>query len=152
MHERMCVSAGQAVPRSAGAGRPDTVAGPEPEPPSRLVAVIGASGRDGTTGAELLDTIVSRGFRGAVYAVNPHDAGADVHGVPCVAALADLPRPPDLAVVAVPADAVLAVAAACGRFGASALMVITPGLTAEQGRDLLAVCHEHGMRLVGTPG
>ncbi|MFI0411739.1 GNAT family N-acetyltransferase [Actinomadura sp. 3N508] len=115
----------------------------------RTVVVVGASRRRGTVGAEILHNIVDGGFKGTVYAVNPHSAGADLHGVPCVAALADLPEPPDLAVITVPAGSVPGVAAACGRSGASALVVISSGLSAAQGRDLLAICREHGMRLVG---
>ncbi|RKS78803.1 acyl-CoA synthetase (NDP forming) [Actinomadura pelletieri DSM 43383] len=115
----------------------------------RVVVVVGASRRRGTVGAEVLRNIVSGGFKGAVYAVNPHSAGADLHGAPCVAALADLPEPPDLAVITVPAGSVPGVAAACGRAGASALVVISSGLSAAQGAELLAISREHGMRLVG---
>src|SRR5690606_20443766 len=115
----------------------------------RSVVVIGASRERGTAGAELLHNIVAGGFKGAVYAVNPHCAGRDLHGAPCVATLADLPEPPDLAIVAVPAQSVPAVAAACGRSGIPALVVISSGLSADQGGRLLAVCREHGMRLVG---
>ncbi|XRQ09229.1 GNAT family N-acetyltransferase [Actinomadura welshii] len=125
------------------------VASLEPLLRPRTVAVVGASRRRGTVGAEIVRNIVAGGFKGPVYAVNPHSAGTDLHGVPCVAALADLPERPDLAVITVPADAVVPVAAACGRAGTSALVVISSGLTADQGRDLVAVCREHGMRLVG---
>ena len=64
-------------------------------------------------------------------------------------AVADLPEPPDLALIAVPAPAVLDVAEACGRLGVKALTVITSGLDADACADLLAVCRRHGMRLVG---
>ncbi|TYB41048.1 bifunctional GNAT family N-acetyltransferase/acetate--CoA ligase family protein [Actinomadura chibensis] len=125
------------------------VASLEPLLRPRTVVVVGASRTTGTVGAEVLRNIVAGGFKGAVYAVNPHCPGPDLHGVPCVASLADLPESPDLVVVTVPAESVPGVAAACGRFGASALVVISAGLSAAQGRDLLAVCREHGMRLVG---
>lgn len=125
------------------------VASLEPLLRPRSVAVIGASRRRGTVGAELLRNIVAGGFKGAVYAVNPHCAGSDLHGAPCVATLADLPEAPDLAVITVPAPSVPGVAAACGRFGIPTLVVISSGFTAGQGRALLATCREHGMRLVG---
>ncbi|MFC4049313.1 GNAT family N-acetyltransferase [Actinomadura syzygii] len=126
------------------------VASLEPLLRPRTVVVVGASRNTGTVGAEVLRNIVAGGFKGSVHAVNPHCAGPDdLHGVPCVASLADLPEPPDLAVVTVPAESVPGVAAACGRFGTSALVVLSSGLSAAQGRDLLAVCREHGMRLVG---
>ena len=42
--------------------------------------------------------------------------------------MADLPEAPDLAMIAVPAPAVLRVAEDCGRLGVQALVVITSGL------------------------
>ncbi len=125
------------------------VASLEPLLRPRVIAVVGASWRRGTVGAELVRNIVSGGFKGAVHAVNPRAAGADLHGVPCVATLAELPERPDLVVVTVPADAVVGVAADCGRSGASALVVISSGLSVADGRELMAVCREYGMRLVG---
>ena len=61
----------------------------------------------------------------------------------------DLPEPADLAVIAVPAPAVLGVAEQCGQRGVRSLVVITSGLDAAACADLLAVCRRHGMRLVG---
>jgi acyl-CoA synthetase (NDP forming)/GNAT superfamily N-acetyltransferase len=112
----------------------------------RSVAVIGASRRPHTVGRSILHNIVTGGFAGKVYAVNPH--GHSMEGIHCVATVDDLPESPDLAVLAVPAAAVPEVAAACGRRGVRALTVITSGLAA-RGPDLLAICRRHGMRLVG---
>lgn len=113
------------------------------------VAVVGASRRAGTVGAAILENLRSGGYEGAVHAVNPHAAGRTLHGAPCVASPGELPERPDLAVVAVPAAAVVDAAGQCGRRGARALVVVSSGLTAAQGADLLAVCRAHGMRLVG---
>jgi acyl-CoA synthetase (NDP forming)/GNAT superfamily N-acetyltransferase len=110
------------------------------------VAVIGASRRRGSAGREILHNIVTGGFTGPVYAVNPH--GQSMEGVHCLPSVADLPEHVDLAVIAVPAPAVPGVAAECGRRGVRSLVVITSGLGAA-GADLLAVCRRHGMRLVG---
>jgi acyl-CoA synthetase (NDP forming)/GNAT superfamily N-acetyltransferase len=110
------------------------------------VAVIGASRKRGTVGREILQNIVSAGFRGAVYPVNPR--ASSLAGLPCLASAADLPEHVDVAVIAVPAAAVPAVAEQCGQRGVRSLVVITAGLGA-QGADLLAVCRRHGMRLVG---
>jgi acyl-CoA synthetase (NDP forming)/RimJ/RimL family protein N-acetyltransferase len=110
------------------------------------VAVVGASRRPGTVGRAILHNIVSGGFDGSVYAVNPH--ARSVEGVPCVPSVADLPEPVDLAVIAVPSDAVPEVAAECGTRGVRVLTVITSGLDGH-GADLLAICRRHGMRLVG---
>ena len=113
------------------------------------VAVVGASRRMGTAGRAILHNIVTAGYQGRVYAVNPH--AAHMEAVPCVPSVAALPEPVDLAVVAVPPAAVCAVADKCGRRGIKALVVITVGLDIPQGADLLAICRRYGMRLVG-PG
>ncbi|MEV5571924.1 GNAT family N-acetyltransferase [Spirillospora sp. NPDC052269] len=115
----------------------------------RSVAVIGVSRRAGTVGAALLRATKTGGFAGSLHAVNPHAAGTDLHGVPCVASLSDLPERADLAVVAVPAGAVADVAAECGEHGVRAIVAITSGLTEQQGNELREVCHRHGIRLVG---
>ena len=113
------------------------------------VAVVGASRRMGTAGRAILHNIVTAGYQGRVYAVNPH--AAHMEAVPCVPSVTALPEPVDLAVVAVPPAAVCAVADNCGRRGIKALVVITVGLDPPQGADLLAICRRYGMRLVG-PG
>ncbi|HTZ26609.1 MAG TPA: GNAT family N-acetyltransferase [Streptosporangiaceae bacterium] len=111
------------------------------------VAVVGASRRTGTVGRAILHNIVTGGYQGKVYAVNPH--AVHMEGVPCLPSVTTLPEPPDLAVIAVPPAAVPAVADECGRRGVKALVVITSGLDALQGADLLAACRRYGMRLVG---
>jgi acyl-CoA synthetase (NDP forming)/GNAT superfamily N-acetyltransferase len=110
------------------------------------VAVVGASRRRGTVGRAILRNVVTGGFAGNVYAVNPHAHAME--GVPCLASVDDLPEAVDLAVLAVPPASVPGVAAACGRRGVRALVVITAGL-GTQGADLLAICRRYGMRLVG---
>ena len=110
------------------------------------VAVIGAGRRRGSVGREILHNIVANGFSGRVYAVNPH--GHSMEGLTCLASAAELPFGIDVAVIAVPPSEVPAVAAACGRRSAHALIVITASL-GEGGADLLAICRRNGMRLVG---
>ena len=110
------------------------------------VAVIGASRRRGSPGREILHNIVTGGFAGPVYAVNPR--GQSMEGLRCLPSVAGLPEHVDLAVIAVPGPAVPGVAAECGRRGVRSLVVITSGL-GPAGADLLAICRRHGMRLVG---
>jgi acyl-CoA synthetase (NDP forming)/RimJ/RimL family protein N-acetyltransferase len=110
------------------------------------VAVIGASRRRGSIGREILRNIVTAGFAGPVYPVNPH--GRSMEGHACLASAAELPLGVDLAVIAVPPAAVPAVAAECGRRGVHALIVITASLGGG-GADLLSICRRYGMRLVG---
>ena len=116
----------------------------------RSVAVVGASRRRATVGRAILHNIVTGGFTGPVYAVNPHAQAMEMEGVPCLASVDDLPGPVDLAVIAVPPPAVPEVAEQCGRHGVRALIVISASRGAA-GAALLAVCRRYGMRLLG-PG
>ena len=111
------------------------------------VAVIGASRRPGSVGRAILRNIITGGFPGPVHAVNP--GGGDLEGVRCVPSVAALPQDVDLAVIAVPAAALLGVAEECGRRGVKALVVITSGVGGPDRAELLGICRRHGMRLVG---
>ena len=77
--------------------------------------MVGASRRPESVGRAILRNIVSGGYAGRVYVVNPH--ASELEGVPCLPSAAALPEPVDLAVVAVPAPAVLEVAEECGQRG-----------------------------------
>ena len=113
----------------------------------KSVVVIGASRRRGTVGRAILDNIITGGYSGRLYVVNPR--ARQVSGEHCLASVLDLPEPADLAVIAVPARAVLDVAEQCGQRGVRSLVVVTSGLDTAGCADLLAVCRRHGMRLVG---
>jgi acetate---CoA ligase (ADP-forming) len=119
----------------------------------RSVAVIGASRTRGSIGAELFHNLVSFGFTGAVYPVNP--AATEIDGFPAYRSVVDIDAPVDLAVITVPAAAVVEVARECAAKGVRGLVVISAGF-AEVGGDglelqrrLVEVCRESGMRLVG---
>ena len=131
----------------AGREQQAEVASLEPLLAPRSVAVIGVGQRHGSIGRFILNNIRDAGFTGSLHAVNPHVS--NIEGVPAAATVAALPEAPDLAVVTVPAGAVLDVAQDCGQRGARSLVVITSGLTPAQSGRLLDTCRHWGMRLVG---
>ena len=117
------------------------------------VAVIGASRRPGTVGGELVRNLVAAGFSGSLHLVNAR--GGEVAGRPTVRSIGDVEGDVELAVIAVPANAVVDVARACADKGVRALVVLTAGFAevgpagrALQG-ELLTVCRAAGMRMVG---
>jgi len=110
------------------------------------IAVIGAGRQRGSVGREILNNIVTGGFAGSVYAVNPH--GQSMAGVPCLRSAADLPEGVDVAVIAVPPAEVPDAAEQCGRRGVHGLVVITASME-PGGPELMEICRRHGMRLVG---
>jgi acyl-CoA synthetase (NDP forming)/GNAT superfamily N-acetyltransferase len=111
------------------------------------VAVVGASRKEGSVGRSILHNIATGGYAGRVYAVNPH--AGELEGITCVPSPSALPEPVELAVIAVPASAVLSAAEECGQRGVRALVVITSGFDSVGRAALLACCRRHGMRLVG---
>jgi acetyl coenzyme A synthetase (ADP forming)-like protein len=118
----------------------------------RAIAVVGASRRRGTIGGELFHNLLDYGFAGPVYAINP---AAVVQSVPAYPDVEAVPGPIDLAVVAVPAPDVASVAEQCARRGVRALVVISAGFAeaGEAGKarqaELMRICRESGMRLIG---
>lgn len=119
----------------------------------RSIAVIGASRRPEAVGHVLVRNLVAAGFGGPVYPVNPH--ATSVASLPCWPSVGEIPGAVDLAVVAVPAASVPEAVTACGAAGVGALVVVSSGFaeTGAQGaaaqRDLSAMAHAWGMRMVG---
>ncbi len=111
------------------------------------VAVIGASRRPGSVGRVILRNIITGGFSGPVYPVNP--SAAELEGISCLPSAAALPDDVDLAVISLPAPAVLGVAEDCGRRGIKAIVVIAAGLSGPARAELLEICRRYGMRMLG---
>jgi acetyl coenzyme A synthetase (ADP forming)-like protein len=119
----------------------------------RSVAVIGASHRRGSIGGELFRNILAGDFQGAAYPVNR--GGDPVAGVRAYRSIAEIGDPVDLAVISVPAAAVIGAAEEALRHGVRALVVISAGF-AETGREgeerqdqLLTLVRSYGARLIG---
>ncbi|HEX2104398.1 MAG TPA: GNAT family N-acetyltransferase [Solirubrobacteraceae bacterium] len=118
------------------------------------VAVIGASARADSVGGELLRRVVAGGFAGVAAPVSR--GGGVVASMRAVPSTADLPEPPELAIVAVPADEVVdAVVEAVDR-GARGVLVVSAGFSdtdEPEGREreeaLLEAVRARGARLVG---
>ncbi len=120
---------------------------------ARSVAVIGASRRQDTIGQTLVRNLVLGDYRGRVYVVNP--AADSVAGMPAYGSVSDIPGPVDIAIVAVPSDAVADVVLDCAAKGVHGLVVVSSGFaeTGEEGRQrqrrLVGLARSYGLRLVG---
>jgi acetate---CoA ligase (ADP-forming) len=117
------------------------------------VAVIGASRRRGSIGGELFRNVLAGDFAGAAYPVNRD--GEPVAGVRAYRSIEEIPDQVDLAVISLPAEAVLEAAEQSLRKGVRALVVISAGFAevgsegAERQERLLALVRAHGARLIG---
>lgn len=114
------------------------------------VAVAGAGRRPDSVGRAILANLTAGGWKDGLVVLHP--SADEIAGVPAYASVADLPRLPEVVVVAVPAKAVPELAEECGQAGVAALVVVTAGLSPEQGAQVRASCHRHGMRMVGPNG
>ncbi len=119
----------------------------------RSVAVVGASRDPDAVGHRILAALVANRFAGPVYPVNPEaDHVASIRAYPSVAAIGE---PVELAVIAVPAPAVVGVIDDCAEAGVRGAVVISAGFaeSGEEGRRrqdaLRARIEHHGMRMVG---
>ena len=119
----------------------------------RAVAVVGASRRADSIGHLMLQNILTGGFTGPVFAVNPE--AREVLGLQSYARVGDIDAPVDLAVIAVPAESVLDVVRDCAGAGVKGLLVVSAGF-AEAGpegevrqRELLRTARTSGMRVIG---
>ncbi|HEY3501501.1 MAG TPA: GNAT family N-acetyltransferase [Actinocatenispora sp.] len=136
----------------------------------RSVAVVGASTRPGTIGHTLLRNLrgapeaassaasaegsaSAGGFPGPVYPIHP--TAKTVRGLTAYASVADVPGPVDLALVAVPAEAVPGVVADAAGAGVHGLVIVSAGFGElgaegqERQRALVGTARAYGMRVVG---
>jgi len=126
------------------------------------VAVVGASTKPGKVGYRVLESLV-RGAGGAagsapscnrrIYPVNPH--APEILGLRCYPTVLAIEEPVDLAVVVVPAPAVLEVVKQCGDKGIDSAIVISAGFKesgpegVERERQLADQARAQGTRVVG---
>ncbi|WP_163268933.1 bifunctional acetate--CoA ligase family protein/GNAT family N-acetyltransferase [Chelativorans alearense] len=115
----------------------------------KSVAIFGASRREGSVGRILIENIIQGGFEGAIWPINPKYR--EICGLPCHAHTRDLPAAPDLAVIATPPSTVPGIISDLGEMGARAAVVITAGLTLENGlrQAMLDAAKPHLFRIIG---
>ncbi len=122
------------------------------------VAVVGASRFADKVGQTLLRNIVMGNFAGSVYPIN--SAAEAVAGLPAYPSVASVPGEIDLAVIAVPIEAVAGVVRECAAKGVKGLVVVSTTITTEADgsvagegvasqRELVRIARRHGMRMIG---
>lgn len=118
------------------------------------VAVIGASSEEHKVGHYILKNIITQGYQGAVYPINPK--GGEILGKTAYPTITDVPGPIDLAVIVTPAKTVLGLAEECGKKGVKTLVVISAGfgeIGTEDGHAMEAalvdMVRKYGISLVG---
>src|SRR6478736_869415 len=117
------------------------------------IALIGASRDLEKIPGRLLSMLRKNQFPGRIYPINPNYG--DIDGLKCYASIADVRQPIDLAVVIIPARAVLGALEQCAAAGVRNAVIISSGF-AEAGGDSAAMqeaiaelARRTGMRISG---
>lgn len=102
----------------------------------KRIALIGVSSNPNTVSGKTLSNLISGGFRGVVYPVNP-DLEA-VMGITCYPDLKSLPKSPDLAIICTASAVVPDKVKECGEAGVSGIIIMSAGFkeTGEDGKLL----------------
>ncbi len=120
------------------------------------VAVVGASSSPTNMGKNIVHNLITWGFAGNVYPVNPR--GEDVYGIKGYASLAEVPGDVDLVVAFVPARAVPEVMDQVASRGIHWMAIPSSGFSefGESGDELTGIVKrkatELGIRFVGPNG
>ena len=119
----------------------------------KSVAVIGASNKPGSVGNELMQKLLGLKFKGKLFAVHPTDN--EVCGVMAYDKIYNIPEKIDLAVIAVPAKAVMQVLDECNRAKVKNLVIVSAGFKEIGGegkvleQQLIEKINQYGMNMVG---
>ena len=117
------------------------------------IALFGASDRENSVGGVVFRNLLSAGFEGQIFAINPkHEL---VQGQKAYASLADIGETVDLAVVATPASTIPSIVEACGEHGIKMMLILSAGFReiGEEGKKLekrvTQLVERHGIRMMG---
>lgn len=120
----------------------------------RRIAVIGASEDTTRIRGRFIVLLRQHGFAGEIIPVTPsHDTVQGLPAVPSIGAVTG--EPVDLALVAVPSEAVVGVLRECAAAGVRGAIVFTSGFAEEGGEkaaaqaEITRIAHETGMRIAG---
>ncbi len=117
------------------------------------VAIVGASNSEGKIGYIVVDNMVSCGFEGTIFPINPKND--EVQGLTAYKSILDLPEIPDLAVICIPSMGVNGVLEECGQKGVKNVVVITAGFKEVGGegieleKKLVEIKEKYDINLIG---
>jgi acetate---CoA ligase (ADP-forming) len=119
----------------------------------KSIAIVGVSGDPARIGGQLLKYLLKFGYKGTIYPINPNYK--EIEGIKCYQAIADLPGPVDIAMIATPEKAVINSLQECAQGGVRSAIVYSAGFaeTGPEGREKQArmteIARTSGMRICG---
>jgi len=127
--------------------------GPERILHPRSVAVLGASDSKDKFGGRIMHFLVRHGFAGDIYPINLRRA--EIVGRKAYPSIGEAPTPADVAILAVPPDALVPSVREAAEAGVGCCVIITTGFAeaGEQGMawqaELVDIVRRTGMRIIG---
>src|SRR6201987_5931153 len=119
----------------------------------KSIALIGASRDKEKIPGRLLSMLRKNDYPGEIYPINPNYG--DIDGLKCYRSISDIDAPIDLAVIIIPARAVVTALEECAAAGVKNAVIISSGF-AEEGGDsadmqdrIVAIAKRTGMRISG---
>lgn len=118
----------------------------------RSIAVIGASNTIGKVGYDIMQNLLNS-YKGEIIPINPKDG--EICGKKAYTSIAKVPAVPDLAIIVIPAAAVLKEVESCGKKGCRNLVIISSGFKevgsegAELETKLVELAQKYKMRILG---
>ena len=119
----------------------------------RRIAVIGASGEQGSLGYTIFRNLVGKGSRGAVYPVS--FKGEAFQGIESYLTINDIPRDIDLAIMAMPCRELLQRLEECGWKGVKGVIILCPDFhfrvdnPQHYENQIKAISNAYGFRVLG---
>lgn len=119
----------------------------------RSVAVVGASATPNKAGYNILHNLLTLGYEGQVYSVNPKTG--EILGLKAYPTVDQIPHQVETAIIATPAQAAVDVMRDCAQKGVQAVIIISSGFSegGEDGRrledEVTTIARQAGIRLVG---
>ncbi|MFH1625011.1 MAG: CoA-binding protein [Pseudomonadota bacterium] len=120
----------------------------------RSIAVVGASEDGLKFGTRYLQALISSGFKGGLYPINPHED--KVLGLKTYPKLASIPDSVDYVIVSIPARLLLELLDECAAKGVKAVQIFTAGFSEtgeEEGvrleKQIAKKAREGGFRIIG---
>lgn len=119
----------------------------------KSIAVIGASDTQGKVGNTVLNNIISSGYTGKIYPINPR--AEEVCKIQCYKSVLDVKDEIDIAIFVIPGKFVNKAAEECGKKKVKGLIVISAGFKevggegVEREEELIKIGKKYKMRILG---
>jgi len=118
------------------------------------IAIIGASETEGKVGHDICKNLLTQGYKGRIYPVNPkHET---ILNTKCYASVSDIQETVDLAIIVVPAKIVPSIMEECAKASIADIVIISAGFgevgTAEGDvleKEVQNIAQKNGLNIVG---